>query len=207
MSTIPSVDSNLNSIPALGSLKGHLPALSLPKFTGAPSDYTTWKRSCTFAFLASGIQSHLVDPSLSVPTSTSGSSDHAAYSLFQNACASSSGNILGNLDFDSLLSVEHLRHPFLIFKKLDSLYASNSLLSKINLLSQLIDLSQSASQDSATHSAQYFAMIQKAKASGLVDGEFNMDDLFKMLFIRSLHSKYEAAFKDSMIAQMTNLFP
>jgi len=60
-----------------------------------------------------------------------------------------------------------------------------------------------ASNVSATeHSAMFQHLMQKASAMGLVDGQFKMEDMFRMFFIKSLNPKYEVLvqrFNDSTL--------
>lgn len=177
--------------------------LILPTFTGISEDYLLWKKLSLNSFSQSGVTDCLADPvtqSFSAligvhPTTGDNfvitSSEQLRITFMKN-CDVACGHILAKLDAVSFQHVESLDSPFAIFNELDGLHVPKTHLSRINILTQLLDRPQSDTTSPKEHCDAWTKLIITAKANGINDTEIKIDDMLNMLFLNFINPKYES---------------
>jgi len=174
--------------------------LTLPLFEGKAESYQAWKTTCELTFRGAGFRKHLTNHTLEQftdQTSVVGEkvvvikTKKQLFDEYTEACDATSGNLLSRLDTISLQLVKDLVHPADIFKKLDETYNKRTLLTQINIITSLMNSPQAEADDPAVHCDTWFKLIQNANQNGVNKKELSVDSLLSMLFIKSIHPRYE----------------
>jgi len=175
--------------------------LNIPPFSGIGDDYLQWKRMAINAFRQCGITDCLSETySFTDMTAINAAGDSfvSRTAIEQSAyhattCDISCGQIMARLDPISFQECDGIVTPAKIFIALDKLFIPKTNLCKINLLTQMMH--QHAQEEGTSpkdHCDTWTRLLNTAHSNGINNKELKIDDVLQMLFLRSIHPRFES---------------